>query len=178
MKKGICLLMILCLLLSLFAACAQAEGAQVPDLDIKRRPIPDNEAMAFLKKIGVGWNLGNTFDAIKGGWNKFADEMTVETSWVGIRTEERMIEALQNAGFTAIRVPVTWYNHMDANGNVKEEWMARVKEVVDYVLDEGLYCIINVHHDTGADGKDAEGNVTHYKWIKADKDNYEQNVLR
>ena len=53
MKKGICLLMILCLLLSLFAACAQAEDAQVPNLDIKRRPIPDNEAMAFLKKIGV-----------------------------------------------------------------------------------------------------------------------------
>jgi aryl-phospho-beta-D-glucosidase BglC (GH1 family) len=32
---------------------------------------------------------------------------------------------------------------------VDAAWMGRVKEVVDYVLDEGLYCILNVHHDTG-----------------------------
>ena len=147
MKKGTCLFIILCMLLSLFAACAQAEGAQVPDLDIKRRPIPDNEAMAFLKKIGVGWNLGNTFDAIKGGWNKFADEMTVETSWVGIRTEERMIEALQNAGFTAIRVPASWHDHVDKDYHISEQWLNRVQEVVDWAYHRGMYVILNIHHD-------------------------------
>ena len=147
MKKGICLLMMLCMLLSLFAVCAQAEGVQVPDLDIKRRPIPDNEAMAFLKQVGVGWNLGNTFDAIKGGWNKNADEMTVETSWVGIRTEERMIEALQNAGFTAIRVPASWHDHVDENYQISEQWLNRVQEVVDWAYSRGMYVILNIHHD-------------------------------
>ena len=147
MKKGISLFMILCVLLSLFTACAQAESAQVPDLDIKRRPIPDNEAMAFLKQVGVGWNLGNTFDAIKGGWNKNADEMTVETSWVGIRTEERMIEALQNAGFTAIRVPASWHDHVDENYQISEKWLNRVQEVVDWAYSRGMYVILNIHHD-------------------------------
>ena len=147
MKKGISLFMILCVLLSLFTACAQAESAQVPDLDIKRRPIPDNEAMAFLKQVGVGWNLGNTFDAIKGGWNKNADEMTVETSWVGIRTEERMIEALQNAGFTAIRVPASWHDHVDENYQISEQWLNRVQEVVDWAYSRGMYVILNIHHD-------------------------------
>ena len=147
MKKGISLFMILCVLLSLFTACAQAESAQVPDLDIKRRPIPDNEAMAFLKQVGVGWNLGNTFDAIKGGWNKNADEMTVETSWVGIRTEERMIEALQNAGFTAIRVPASWHDHVDENYQISEKWLNRVQEVVDWAYSRRKYVILNIHHD-------------------------------
>ena len=77
---------------------------------------------------------------------------------------------MKEAGFGAIRIPVTWYNHMDKDGNVNAEWMARVKQVVDYALAEGLYCIINVHHDTGADeaGK-------HVSWIKAEGANYEKN---
>jgi len=33
---------------------------------------------------------------------------------------------------------------------INSAWMARVKEVVGYVLDEGMYCVLNVHHDTGA----------------------------
>ncbi|MBQ7655835.1 MAG: hypothetical protein IJS41_04950, partial [Clostridia bacterium] len=78
MKKSLSLLLALCLLLTLFASFAQAESAvTVPDLTITRKAIPENEAMAFLKKVGVGWNLGNTFDAIKGDWNRNADEMTV-----------------------------------------------------------------------------------------------------
>ena len=28
--------------------------------------------------------------------------------------------------------------------------MNRVQEVVDYVINQGMYCILNVHHDTGA----------------------------
>ena len=90
MKKGIRMLIACCLLLCLMAGAAAEEAAvQVPELSIKRRDIPDNEAMAFLKELGVGWNLGNTFDAIKGDWNRNADEMTVETSWVGVRTTEK-----------------------------------------------------------------------------------------
>ncbi len=35
----------------------------------------------------------------------------------------------------------------------------RMKEVVDYVIDEGMYCILNVHHDTG------EASTA---WLRAD----------
>lgn len=69
---------------------------------------------------------------------------------------------IREAGFGAIRVPVTWYNHMDIDGKVNAAWMARVKEVVGYVLSQGMYCIINVHHDTGADSSGKS-----YHWIKA-----------
>ena len=150
MKKGTCMLTVLCLLVSLFAVCAQAEEAsiQVPDLTIDRREIPDNAAMTFLKEIGVGWNLGNTFDAEKGSWNRFADEMTVETSWVGIKTTEAMIEALQNAGFTAIRVPVSWHDHVSGpDHEISEKWLNRVQEVIDWAYSRGMRVILNIHHD-------------------------------
>jgi aryl-phospho-beta-D-glucosidase BglC (GH1 family) len=61
---------------------------------------------------------------------------------------------------------------MDKDGKVNAEWMKRVHEVVDYVINQGLYCIVNVHHDTGAD-KDSFKS-----WIKADEANYEQNKTR
>ena len=55
---------------------------------------------------------------------------------------------------------------MDADGKVNDAWMKRVKEVVDYVIDNGMYCILNVHHDTGAD------NEIFKSWLKASTSGY------
>ena len=149
MRKSVSLVLALCLLQTLFASFALAKSAvTVPDLTITRKAIPENEAMEFLKKLGVGWNLGNTFDAIKGSWNRNADEMTVETSWVGIKTTEAMIEAIQNAGFSSIRVPVSWHDHVSGpDHEISEKWLNRVQEVVDWAYNRGMYVIINIHHD-------------------------------
>ncbi len=149
MKKGILTLMILCLAASCLCGAAAAETAvQVPQLTIARRDIPDNEAMAFLKKLGTGWNLGNTFDAIKGDWNRNADEMTVESSWVGVKTTEAMIAAIQDAGFSTIRIPVSWHDHVSGdNFRISERWLNRVQEVVDWAYQRGMYVILNIHHD-------------------------------
>ena len=76
---------------------------------------------------------------------------------------------MKEAGFGAIRVPVTWYQEMDADGKVNDAWMKRVKEVVDYVIDNGMYCILNVHHDTGADSD------TFTSWLKASNNSYKAN---
>lgn len=98
--------------------------------------------------MGVGWNLGNTLDANNG--KACLDVVKSETMWGQPVTRPELMQMMAEAGFGAIRVPVTWYPHMDEAGRVDEAWMARVREVVDYVLDNGMYCIINVHHDTGA----------------------------
>lgn len=149
MRKSLSLLLALCLLLTLFVSAAHADSsATVPELTITRRPIPENEAMEFLKKMGVGWNLGNTFDAIKNNWNRNADEMTVETSWVGVKTTEAMIEAIHAAGFSSIRVPISWHDHVSGpDHEISEKWLARVQEVVDWAYNRGMYVIINIHHD-------------------------------
>lgn len=54
--------------------------------------------------------------------------------------------------FNSVRVPITWVGHLDENNNIDSEWMNRVKEIVDYILEEDLYCIINIHHDGGGAG--------------------------
>nr|ACA61137.1 cellulase [uncultured microorganism] len=117
-----------------------------------------------VKNMGVGWNLGNTLDANSGS----AQGLESETYWGQPVTKPELLKMMKEAGFKAIRVPVTWYNHMDKDGNVNAAWMKRVHEVVDYVIDQGLYCIVNVHHDTG-DGK---------QWLHASTTTYNSNKAK
>ena len=133
-------------------------------------------AQEAVTNMGVGWNLGNTLEAHAKKPNPDLDSywgqegLESENDWGQPNTKPEVFKMMKEAGFGAIRIPVTWYNHMDKDGNVNAEWMARVKQVVDYALAQDLYCIINVHHDTGADeaGK-------HVSWIKAEGANYEKN---
>ncbi|MCR4585439.1 MAG: glycoside hydrolase family 5 protein [Lachnospiraceae bacterium] len=106
--------------------------------------VPESEAMAFTRDMRVGWNLGNTFDARD---SDCADEMDYETVWSGAKTTKELIHTMKEAGFNTIRVPVSWHNHIDANNRISEKWMDRVEEVVGWITDEGMYAIINIHHD-------------------------------
>ena len=64
-----------------------------------------------------------------------------------------MIDTLKNTGFRTVRIPVTWHNHVTDDGNgpvISEAWLDRVQEVVDYAYDNGMYVILNTHHDNTA----------------------------
>lgn len=132
-----------------------------------------------VKNMGLGWNLGNTLDAYSCATTDVTNDsywgcqgLDSETCWGQPKATKELITMMKNAGFGAIRVPVTWFNHLDKNGKVNTQWMARVKEVVDYVISNGLYCILNVHHDTGAD------NSNFTSWLKADVTYYNNNKTR
>ncbi|MFZ1235535.1 MAG: cellulase family glycosylhydrolase [Prevotella sp.] len=124
----------------------------------------EESATEAVFNMGLGWNLGNTLDA--NGIGKGFTPDVYETCWGQPVTTPSTMTFLKKEGFGSVRIPVTWYEHMDENGMVDKAWMDRVQEIVDYAIDAGLYCILNVHHDTAA-GKGA--------WIKADKDNYAAN---
>ncbi len=119
-------------------------------------------------RMGAGWNLGNTLDSY-GTWiNASAgDYKAYETAWNNPVTTKEMIGSVKSQGFNAIRIPVTWAQHIDGNGKVDPGWMSRVREVVDYAYDDGMYVILNVHHDTGENGGDKVA------WIMAENSNYD-----
>ena len=110
-----------------------------------RQKLPDNEALTFVDGMGVGWNLGNSFDASDCTW--LSDELAYESAWCGAKATKELIKAVKNAGFSTVRIPVSWHNHVDKNLKISDKWLTRVKEVVDWCMDEGLYVIINIHHD-------------------------------
>ncbi len=108
--------------------------------------IPDNDAMKFVRDVEVGWNLGNTFDACDCS-SYVSNELDYESAWCGVKTTKELISEIKNAGFKSIRIPVSWHEHVDANYNISEAWLSRVEEVVGWAYDEGMYVILNIHHD-------------------------------
>ena len=145
------LLLTLCLIVSAAAGMAeppvQTEGITIPVIeDMKKFEIPDNDAMALMKDMKCGWNLGNTFDAFN-GYSLHAKGTAMETSWVGAKTTPELIAAIKEAGFNTIRIPVSWHNHVDENYIIDPEWIDRVREVAGWALDQGMYVIVNTHHD-------------------------------
>ena len=104
---------------------------------------PNNEGMTlsaqeWTRDVVMGWNLGNSLEC-----------PYTETEWGNPKTTKAMIHAVAEAGFNAIRIPVRWINHVNNTTDmiVNADWLARVKEVVDWCLEENMYVIINSHHE-------------------------------
>jgi len=180
MRKRI-LLGTLCLLMTITA------GAQSGEMESAREAV---------ENMRVGWNLGNTLESNSGDLgNMWIEAWTdrspsaYEKAWGQPQATEELIRMFKEAGFNAIRVPVTWYPHMEATFNsvrwdntkqsltpwdkenddigteIQKAWMKRVHEVVDYVIGQGMYCILNIHHDTGASDT---------AWLVASQEDYEK----
>lgn len=103
----------------------------------------------MVKKMEIGMNLGNTFEApTEGSWSKAA--------------QEYYFDDYKQAGFKHVRIPIRWDLHALTNSpyTIDKSFLDRVETVVDWSLSRGFVTVINSHHDT---------------WIM---DNYNQNIER
>ncbi|MCL1843184.1 MAG: glycoside hydrolase family 5 protein [Defluviitaleaceae bacterium] len=106
-------------------------------------------ATEMVAQMRVGWNLGNTLDAHNPA--RAGEPINMhETVWGNPITTRENIETIRDAGFDVLRVPVTWYPRLMAdcpNYSIREDWMERVVQVIDYGMDAGMFVIVNIHHD-------------------------------
>jgi len=105
-------------------------------------------ALELTKDMKLGWNLGNSLDCT----NITINNPTVtdyETAWGNPVTTKAMVDQVKKAGFNTIRIPVTWDTKFGPapNYTINSAWMDRVQEVVNYGIDNGMYVIINLHHE-------------------------------
>lgn len=137
-------------LLSLVLAMSMMlTGISVADDEQKAKDgeLTGKSAMEITTMMGIGWNLGNTFDATGG---TIGDVYSQESSWGNPRVTEELIDAVHKAGFDTIRIPITW-DKQAAKFNdhiINEDFMNRIQEVVDYAYSRGMFVIINVHHES------------------------------
>ena len=130
------------------AVLAAAAIPAMPAAEVKAAGT--KSAKEITAEMGLGWNLGNSLDTNGTGDNS-------EEYWGNPATTKELIQFVHKQGFSSIRIPVTWGYHMDASHKIDPSYMKRVKEVVDYAYDDGMYVIINIHHDNFELGKDTEG---------------------
>jgi endoglucanase len=96
-------------------------------------------SVELTQLMGVGWNAGNSLDAVGG-----------ETAWGNPLLTQDLFTAVKAAGFDTVRLPVAWSKFSDeTNFIIKNSWMARVEEVVNYALNADLYVMMNIHWDNG-----------------------------
>lgn len=105
----------------------------------------EHTAVQLASLMKVGWNLGNSLEAYGN------NPATSETSWGNPLTTKAMIDSVARAGFNAIRIPIRWYPHFkegaDGAIQIDSAWMRRVKQLVDWSLQNDMYVIINTHHE-------------------------------
>ncbi|MDR0944443.1 MAG: glycoside hydrolase family 5 protein [Ruminococcus sp.] len=123
-------------------------------------PPPFRSAKEIVDDMDVGINLSNTFESTGyESWHNISTISEMETAWIRngdarikakYVTTEELINTIADAGFDSIRIPVTWSKALEEDDlTIRADFMARIKEVVDWSLNAGMYVIINVHHDNG-----------------------------
>ena len=137
---------------------AAAIGASMTTALSAGIPVANAAGMTAVEQVedmGLGWNLGNALDCTN-TWTSNLSPTDIETAWGNVVTTESMIKEVKKAGFNTVRIPVTWWDMTGASGTanmasfdgtVGDAYLARVKEVVDYCVDNGMYAVINTHHD-------------------------------
>ena len=101
-------------------------------------------AKDIVNDMGIGWNLGNTFDCFDNS-KIFSSPDEQITYWGNVVPTKEMILKIKKYGIKTIRLPVTWMNFIDEKGNVNGDWISRVKEVVKWIIKDKMYCILSLN---------------------------------
>ena len=136
-----------------------SQGAMTPDAD---PPPGTNAAWQLAMRLGLGWNMGNHFDAYySGSWAGDREGYPDETAWGGARATQATFDGVKAAGFTSVRIPVSWLRMIGpAPGyTIDGIWLNRVYEVAQLAHNAGLTVIVNTHHDEN------HGVDNTYQWL-------------
>ncbi|MDQ0640535.1 endoglucanase [Pedobacter sp. W3I1] len=153
---------VICIVVTLFFTRCQKPEVAIPESTINKKtaraltatsypsynlsPLPADQsgvgstALQLSKKFQLGWNIGNTLEATGG-----------ETNWGNPVVSQALIDQVKRSGFTAVRIPCSWNQYManSATAQLQQSWLNRVKQVVQYCVNDGLYVILNIHWDGG-----------------------------
>lgn len=130
------------------------------------KPVQAKEQSAsqkYVEAMGSGWNLGNTFD----GFDETNDKG--EESWGNPVVTRELIKSVKEKGFDSIRIPFTAHMRVggpESNYKIQEEFLNRYEEVVNWALEEDLYVMVNVHHDSWIWLEHWDGNTQSQEHVK------------
>jgi len=108
---------------------------QVTGADSSSDNIGESKAFVRNRGIGRGMNFGNALEAPREG------------EW-GMIIQESYIQAVADAGFDSVRLPICWPAHLGGTspGLIDNNFLRRVDQIVDWSLKRKLTVIITIHH--------------------------------
>lgn len=161
MNKVFCVFISICTILST-TACSSSNNSSNnsnKSSSIENTNSTVLSAQEVAKKMGVGLNLGNTMEAYNANGCEKATYKWIpevgnntptdyETLWGAVKTTQEVINGIKAEGFNTVRIPVFWGNMMKNDGKytINSDYIARVRQIVDYCKKANLYAVINIHH--------------------------------
>lgn len=130
-----------------YAPSVKISVMQVGDLypNYNTSPIPPDasgmglNAKQLVAKLNLGWNLGDDLESTGG-----------ETAWGNPKATQALIDLVKENGFNAIRIPCSWNQYANqTTAKIEDTWLQRVKQVVQYCINDSMYAILNIHWDGG-----------------------------
>lgn len=143
--KKICSAAIAAALMLSFAGCGAGNEVSAESKTTATAEVSQWDELGqdeITKAMGMGWDLGNQLEASNAG-------IPSETAWGNPVITEDLIKKVKEQGFKTVRIPVSYLLKIgDApDYTIDKAWLDRVQEVVDYVVGNDLYAIINIHGD-------------------------------
>lgn len=135
-------------ILSLSACLSNAPITAYADNYGKGGTVREMTSQQIVEDMGLGYNIGNTFDSI-GSFITTHDPTEYQKAWGNDPVTKLFIHKVREGGFKTVRLPVSWSHWIDENDRVDPAYMAEVQKVVDWCMEEGMYVILNIHHDGG-----------------------------
>jgi len=100
-------------------------------------------AIQIVDEMGLGYNFGKTYNCCDSIDEKNILYEEIKT-WGTILPSKKMINKIKKCGFKTIRFQILYTNLTDI---INSEWLIRVKEIVNWILKDGMFCILCVYHD-------------------------------
>ena len=121
------------------AGCGKNSDSEAKDTAKKWTELDQTQ---ITEAMGLGWNLGNQLEASSGG-------LPSETCWGNPEITKELIDTIKAQGFKTVRIPVSYLDMIGAGPDYKidTDWLDRVQEVVDYVVNNDMFAIVNMHGD-------------------------------
>lgn len=121
------------------AGCGKNSDSKAKDTAKKWTELDQTQ---ITEAMGLGWNLGNQLEASSGG-------LPSETCWGNPEITKELIDTIKAQGFKTVRIPVSYLDMIGDGPDYKidTDWLDRVQEVVDYVVNNDMFAIVNMHGD-------------------------------
>lgn len=121
------------------AGCGKNSDSEAKDTAKKWTELDQTQ---ITEAMGLGWNLGNQLEASSGG-------LPSETCWGNPEITKELIDTIKAQGFKTVRIPVSYLDMIGDGPDYKIDtnWLDRVQEVVDYVVNNDMFAIVNMHGD-------------------------------
>jgi endoglucanase len=123
------------ILLEINCSALAAPDEAVPPALEKMTPI---NAWAAVDQMTPGINIGNTLE----------NTVQWETGWGNPPITKAYVLTLAHLGFKTVRLPIAW-DTFAKSGQITPRQFRRVSEVVNWITDAGMFCVINIHWDGG-----------------------------